>query len=173
MVVKGESWRNHAQSKAHSSRIHSVQSLDDPPETEAHGVTPLIFTQVPHPQSSAVIPVGFERLWADLGWIDDGLILGRLHHPADGSLIQFSAGLMYPTAKEAIRCEMDRIGEELEAWGSSLVGQGFEEEGRIADQCEGKLYGIFYFPTHYCTTRAQQFKYNTRDGKIFSPIKYF
>ena len=146
MVVKGESWRNHAQSKAHSSRTHSTQSLDDPHESEAPGVASLIFTEVHHPQSSVVIPAGCGGLWGDQGWIDDGLNLGRLHHPADGSLIQFSAGSMHPTTEETIRYEMDRIGEELEAWGSGLVGEGFEEEGRMEGQCEGKLSDISYFP---------------------------
>lgn len=148
MIVKGESWRSHAQSKAHSSRTHPAESPNRSHEAVVAGAAPLVFTGIPQPQLSAGIPVDHGRLWADHVFTDDGFNPDEPYHAADGRVIQFSAGLMYPSAEETMRCEMDRLTEELEAWGSSLAGEGFEGVDRMEGQCEGKLNDISPSKTH-------------------------
>lgn len=131
MILKGDSWRNHSQSKAHSTRTHPTELPNQSHETGVGGVAPLVFTEVPQPQSSAAIPVDHGRLWADCDGIDESFELDGPYYTADGNIIQFSAGLMYPPVEETIRCEMDNLAEELEAWGSSLAGEGFEGGDRM------------------------------------------
>jgi len=147
VVLKGESWKKHRQSKVHSLRVCAAESPNRSHETGVGGVAPLVFTEIPQPQLSAAIPVDHERLWADCVGTDGGFNLGEPYHAADGSVIQFSAGLMYPSAEEGIRCEMNRLGEELEAWGSSLAGEGFEGgiDG-MEDNHEGMSNDTSYLP---------------------------
>jgi len=105
----------------------------------AVGVAPLVFTVVPKPQQSAAIPVDDGMLWADHVQENDSFDPDEPYRAADGSVIQFSAGLMHPSVGETIRHEMDQLAEELEAWGSGLAGEGFEGVNGVGDQCEGGL----------------------------------
>lgn len=84
-------------------------------------------------------------LRVDCGRVNHSVNLDEPYHAADGSVIQFSAGLMHSSAGETIRCEMERLAEELEAWGSSLAGEGFNGRvGGIEGQLEGKLNDTLY-----------------------------
>ena len=124
--MKGESWRNHRQSKAHSLRVNLVEPPRKSHEAVLNVAAPLVFARIPQPQPSAAIPVDHKVLWVDHGGMDDSFDLDEPYHGADGSVIQFSAGLMYPSMGETIRHGMDQLAEELEAWGSGLAGEGFE-----------------------------------------------
>lgn len=111
------------------------------------GVAPLLFAPIPHPLPSAAIPVDNEMLWVDHGWVDDSFDINKPYRAEDGSAIQFSAGLMYPSTSETIRQEMEHLVEELEAWGSGLAGGDFEVRvDGMGSQQKGKLNDTFCIP---------------------------
>jgi len=126
LIIKGESLRNHRQSKGHSLRTRSAELPSRSHEAMLGDAAPLILTGIPQPQLPAAILVDHEVPWADHAWMNDSLNPDEPYHTAGGSVIRFSAGLMHPSTKETIRHEMDKLTEELEAWGSGLVGEGFE-----------------------------------------------
>jgi len=124
------------QTKAHTLRTHPPES-HQPAEVGVFGVAPLIFAPISQPQPSAAIPVDNEMLWVGCGWTNDGLDPNEPYHAADGSVIQFSAGLMYPSVGETIRHEMEHLAKGLEAWGSGLAGEDFERVDGMGGQYEG------------------------------------
>jgi len=125
-------------SKAHSLRVHLVEPPKESHEAVLDVAAPLVFARIPQPQPSAAIPVDHKDLWVDHGGMDDSFDLDEPYHGADGSVIQFSAGLMYPSMGETIRHGMDQLVEELEAWGSGLAGEGFEGVDEMGEQSRGR-----------------------------------
>ena len=150
MVVKGASWRSHKQSKVHSLRTHSAGWPGESHEAGVGGVASLVLAGIPPPQPSAAIPMDHETLRTDQISVDDGFDLDEPYRGTDGSVIQFSAGLMYPSAEETVRREMDQLTEELEAWGSGLAGEDFggEVDG-TGGQSEGMLIDTSHLPNAY------------------------
>lgn len=146
LVVRGESWRNHKQTKAHSLRAHPAELPHESHGAGVIGVAPLVLATIPQPQPSAVIPVDDEISWADDVWMGNDSNLDEPYYAEDGSAIQFSAGMMYPSSGETIRYEMDQLTEELEIWGSSLAGEDFGGgvDG-MGGQCEGRMNNISCF----------------------------
>ena len=91
----------------------------------------------------------YEILQTNHVWVNDGFDPEEPYYEADGSIVQFSAGLMYPSAKEMMRCEMDRLAEELEVWGSGLAGEdfgGMNETGEYEGELDSN--GISLPPKH-------------------------
>lgn len=152
-LVKGESWRNHIQSKAHSLRTRHVELPTESHNTTSGSVAPLMFAAIPHSQPSAAIPMDHRVSQENSSQVDHGFNVDEPYHAADGSVLQFSTGLMYPSAEEILRCGMGQLGEELEAWGSDLAGECFEGGAyRTGGQCEGRFNSISHLPRAHDST---------------------
>jgi len=82
-IVKGESWRNHKQSKTHSLKIQPIELPEEFHEAELGGVASLILAGIPQPQPSAAIPVDHRVTWADPLWANNSSDLDEPYHAAD------------------------------------------------------------------------------------------